>query len=123
LYEGTFLSREIFRVPPGFDLVVDFGAGNQVCKLQVPTLMPTDAKVQNADDMKQEMYPFLAELVPDLMRGKELRRFMSTTGAFSSMGIAEYEHVTIVETYSGSNDTITVRFKNTGCQQTEQIAR
>ena len=120
---GAPLSREIFRVPPGFDLVVDYGAGNQVCKLQVPTLMPTDAKVQNADDMKQKMYAFLAELVPDLMRGKELGRFMSTTGAFSSVGFAEYEHVTIVETYSGSNDTITVRFKNTGCQQTEPIAR
>ncbi len=120
---GAPLSREIFRVPPGFDLVVDYGAGNQVCKLQVPTLMPTDAKVQNADDMKQKMYAFLAELVPDWMRGKELGRGMGMTGAFSGVGFAEYEHVAIVETYSGSNDTITVRFKNAGCQQTEQIAR
>jgi hypothetical protein len=113
---GAPLSREIFRVPLGFDLVVDYGAGNQVCKLQVPALMPTDAKVQNADDMRQKMHAFLAELVPDSMRGKELRRFMSQTGAFSGVGSGEYDHLTIVETYSGSNDTITVRFKNVGCQ-------
>jgi len=114
---GSPLNREIFRVPPGFDLVVDYGGDNQVCKLQVPALMPTGAKVQNPDDMKQHMYEFLAELVPDSMRGKELGRFMSTTGAFSTIGFAEYEHVTIVETYRGSNDTISVRFKNPACQQ------
>ena len=121
---GAPLSREIFRVPPGFDLVVDYGADNQVCKLQVPALMPTDVtKVRNTDDMKQKMHAFLAELVPDSTRGKELRRGMGMTGAFSGRGFDEYEHVTIAETYSGSNDTISVRFKNAGCQQTEQIAR
>jgi hypothetical protein len=120
---GAPLSREIFRVPPGFDLVVDYGAGNRVCKLQVPALMPTDAQVQNTDDMKQKMHAFLAELVPDSTRGNELRRLMSQTGAFSSRGFDEYERVTFVETYSGSNDTITVMFKNANCQQTEQIAR
>ena len=109
--------REIFHVPPGFDLVVDYGAGNQVCKLQVPALMPTDAKVQNADDMRQKMHAFLAELVPDSIRGKELQRFQGQTGAFSARGGYEYDHVRIVETYSGSNDTITVWFKNAACQQ------
>lgn len=94
---------DIFRVQPGFDLVVDYGAGNQVCKLQVPALMPADAaKVQNSDDMKQKMHAFFAELVPDSMRGKELRRLMSQTGAFSGVGFDEYEHVTFVETHSGS---------------------
>jgi hypothetical protein len=121
---GAPLSREIFRVPLGFDLVVDYGAGNQVCKLQVPALMPTDAtRVQNTHDMQQKMRAFLAELVPDSMRGKELQRFMFQSGAFSGVGSDEYEHVTVVQTYSGSNDTITVTFKNAGCQETEQIAR
>jgi hypothetical protein len=121
---GAPLSREIFRVPPGFDLVVNYGAGNQVCKLQVPALMPTDAtKVQNTDDMTQKMHAFLAELVPDSTRGKELHRFMSQTGAFSAISSDEFEHVTVVQTHSGSNDTITVTFKNAGCQQTEQIVR
>jgi hypothetical protein len=115
---GASLSREVFRVPPGFDLVVDYGAGNQVCKLQVPALMPTDAEVQNADDMRQKMHAFLAELVPDSMRGKELQQFQGQTGAFSARGGYEYDHVRIVETYSGSNDTITAWFKNAACQQT-----
>ncbi|MBV8728978.1 MAG: hypothetical protein JO336_04130 [Acidobacteriia bacterium] len=117
---GAPLNREIFRVPPGFDLVVDYGGGNQVCKLQVPALMPTAAKVQNTGDMKQKMYEFLAELVPTSIRGKELGRGMGATGAFSTIGFIEYEHVMIVETYRGSNDTITIRFKNSACQQPEQ---
>lgn len=61
--------------------------------------------------------------MPDSMRRKELSRVTSMTGAFSAVGRAEYEHVEIIQTYRGSNDTITVRFKNAGCQQTEQIAR
>jgi len=120
---GAPLNRETFRVPLGFDLVVDYGAGNQVCKLQVPALMPTDATVQNTDDMKQKMRAFVAELVPDSTRGKELRRFMAQTGAFSGVGFDEYEHVTVVQTYSGTNDTITVTFKNADCQQAEHIGR
>ena len=67
---GAPLNRETFRVPLGFDLVVDYGADNQVCKLQVPALMPTDATVQNTDDMKQKMRAFVAELVPDSTRAR-----------------------------------------------------
>jgi len=115
---GAPLSRETFRVPLGFDLVVDYGSGNQVCKLQVPALVPTHTtKVQNTDDMKRKMRAFLAELVPDSTRGKELQRFMSQTGALSGVAVDEYEYVTFFQTYSGSDDTITVTFKNTGCQR------
>jgi hypothetical protein len=110
------LSREVFRVPPGFDLAVDLTAfGHQVCKLQVPALMPTDPnKVQNTDEMTQKMYAFLAELVPDAMRGKEMGRQAGMTGAFSNHSAVFYEHVTI--TYSQSSNTITVQFKNAACQ-------
>ncbi|MGA7237750.1 MAG: hypothetical protein WBY44_18835 [Bryobacteraceae bacterium] len=67
--------------------------------------------------MKQKMRAFLVELAPDSTRGKELQQFMSQTGAFSGVGFDEYEYVTFVQTYSGYNDTITVMFKNAGCQQ------
>jgi hypothetical protein len=111
------LNREIFRVPPGFDLVVDYGAGNQVCKLRVPALMPTEAnKVQNVADMSQKMHAFLAELVPDSMRGKELGRSADMAGAIGWSQV-EYEHEEIVQTANGSSDTITVQFKNAACQQ------
>jgi hypothetical protein len=73
--------------------------------------------------MKQKMRAFLAELVPDSTRGRALGSFMSQTGAFSAVGFDEYDHVTFVETHSGSNDTITVTFKSAGCQQTEQVGR
>ena len=73
--------------------------------------------------MKQKMHAFLAELVPDSTRGKELQRGIIQTGAFSARGFDEYEQVTVLETYSGANDTITVTFKNIGCQQAEQIAK
>ena len=39
---GAPLNRETFHLPAGFDLVVDYGPDLQVCKLEVPSLMPTD---------------------------------------------------------------------------------
>jgi hypothetical protein len=50
---GMRLNREIFRMPEGFDVVVDHGANSQVCKLQVPALMATTESVDNATVMKQ----------------------------------------------------------------------
>ena len=119
---GTPLNRETFHMPAGFDLIVDYGASNQVCRLRVPALMPTTAPVSNAAAMKQRMYEFLGELVPDSMRGKELGRMASMMGAVSIVSI-EYEQVTVSELQVGqpfSNDnTITVTFKSGTCQSTD----
>ena len=71
---GMPLNRETFHMSAGFDLVVDYGANSQVCKLQVPALMPSTERVANGTVMKQRMYHFLSELVPDSIRGKELTR-------------------------------------------------
>jgi len=124
---GAPLDREIFRVPPGFDLVVNYGAGRQVCTLQVPAVMPTDSQVRNGAEMKQRMYAFLADLVPDSIRGNETGgRGVLHLGAVS-FSTVEYEHVTIIEVeyanrpFDSSYNTITVRFKNDACpQQTAQ---
>ncbi len=51
------------------------------------------------------------------------RPFSPAQSVFSAEGVDQYENVTVVETYSGSNDTITVTFNNAGCQQPEQTAR
>jgi hypothetical protein len=119
---GTPLNRETFHMPAGFDLVVDYGASNQVCRLRVPALMPTTARVSNAAVMKQRMYEFLGELVPDSMRGKELGRMMSQVGVVSIASIL-YEQVTVSELQAAqpfSNDnTITVTFKSGTCQSME----
>jgi hypothetical protein len=116
---GAPLDREIFRVHPGFDLVVDYGANHQVCTLQVPAVMPTDSQVQNGAEVKQKMYAFLADLVPDAMRGKEMRRGVVVVGAIS-LSTVEYENVMISETKYANHSSynkITVRFTNPACQQ------
>jgi hypothetical protein len=108
---GAPLNRETFHMPAGFDLIVDYGAANQVCRLKVPALMPTNAKVSSADDMKQGMYDFLADLVPAAMRGKELGTLILGVGMIS-FSSTEYEHITIIEVQHAVNNTITVTFKN-----------
>jgi hypothetical protein len=119
---GAPLDREIFHVPPGFDLVVDYGVGHQVCTLQVPAVMPTDSQIKNGTEMKHQMYAFLADLVPDAMRGKEMGRGVIEMGAIS-FSTVEYERVMISETqyanqhFDSSHNKITVRFKNPACQQ------
>ena len=71
---GSPLNRETFHMPARFDLIVDYGAANQVCKLQVPALMATNESISNAAEMQKRMYEFLLDLVPDSMRGNELGR-------------------------------------------------
>jgi hypothetical protein len=116
---GAPLDRETFHMPAGFDLVVDYGPGGQVCKLQVPALMPTTEQVSNIDVMNRRMYDFLSELVPDSMRGKEIRRMVSAMGLLSIQS-TEYEHVTISQLHTGQpfdrDNVITVTFTNQSCQ-------
>ena len=84
--------------------------------------MPTDSKIQNGAEMKQKMYAFLADLIPDSIRGKEMGRHVLMMGAFS-LSTVEYEYVMISEAnyanqqFDSSYNKITVRFKNAGCQQ------
>jgi hypothetical protein len=115
---GTPRNRETFHMPSGFDLIVDYGVSNQVCKLELPALMPTNETVRRSSEMKQRMYEFLADLVPGSMRGKELGQLTSVMSLTSQTSV-EYEHVTIIELKHADrpfNDTIRVAFKNDNCQ-------
>jgi hypothetical protein len=116
---GIPLNRETFHMPQGFDLVVDYGANNQVCTLQVPALMPTTEPVANAMVMKQRMFDFLSELAPDSIRGKELNRRIVAMGAFSLIFV-EYENVRINELEVGEPfshvNNITITFKRDDCK-------
>jgi hypothetical protein len=117
---GTPLNRETFHMPTGFDLVVAYGANNQVCRLHVPALMPTTEQVSNVAVMKQRMYDFLGELVPDSMRGKELGRRAAVMGAAASIFWIEYERVTVSEQQTGQpfshDNTITLTFTSDSCR-------
>jgi len=115
---GAPLNRETFHIPAGFDLVVDYGANSQVCKLQVPALMPTTESVANAMVTTQRMHDFLSELVPDSIRGKELSRGTIFFGSNSRIFI-EYENVMVMESDFGPfnhDNTITITFKRDDCR-------
>jgi hypothetical protein len=116
---GSPLNREIFHMSQGFDMTVDYGLGNQVCRLQVPALMPSTDTVSNDLVQKRHMYEFLAEAVPASIRGKEGQRFSFISGMLSMSSI-EYENVTVAESHGGSSprdNTITLIFKTYGCQK------
>jgi len=113
---GAPLNRETFDLPQGFELTVDYGAGNQVCKLEIHALPPSENR-SSPYNPTQEMQNFLLDLVPASMRGEELGRFASSTGAFSGVSAVEYEHVTISHPdYSVGNETIFVSFRNDDCR-------
>lgn len=115
---GSPLNREIFRLPQGFDLTVDYGTGHQVCKLDVPALMPTDEPVSRESERNQRMYAFLLDLVPASMRGEELGRQLIALGAIST-SLITYTHVSISEVFTAQrdHDTITVMFKGYDCER------
>ena len=106
-------------MPAGFDLIVDYGFSHQVCRLEVPALMPSKEKISNLSTMKQRMYDFLSELVPSAVRGKESGRFVALQGMISLVTI-QYEHVTINEMEHANepfgNNTIVITFPDTPCQ-------
>ena len=105
---GPPLNRETFYMPSGFDLIVDYGADNQVCRLVVPARMPAG---ETMDD-------FLADLVPSSMRGKELQRLSAQMGLMSMTSV-EYEHITMVEVNHPNDSfraTITIQFNKESCK-------
>ncbi len=117
---GQPLNQETFHMPAGFDLIVDYGTGTTlVCKLKVPAMMPrVEGKNSNGTDLKQRMVDFLADLVPASMRGKGGQTILFQSGLVS-MRTTEYENVTVSEIQNNAepeNGTITIKFKNAGCQ-------
>ena len=115
---GPPIDRETFHVPQGFDMVVDYGPGMTVCKIEVPSLMPTDAKVQNSVEMSRHMYEFLASLIPQSIRGREMG--VRVTGAgLNALFKSDYEKMTITELRrigeAFGTTTITVHFKDPNC--------
>jgi len=118
---GQPLNREVFHLPAGFDLIVDYGTTGQACKLEVPAVMPHEAaKVWNSDVQRQRMYDFLADLVPASTRGKQTGG-LTEVFSLTSLTTLEYENVRVSEIQNGGepeskDNTITVRFKGVSCQ-------
>jgi hypothetical protein len=90
---GPPLNRETFTISPGFEIIVDYGPDQQVCRLQLPASAPSGTE-QQVDDV-------LLELVPMSMRGKKIGSSHLASGAFS-VTTTQYEHVLINEPHDAS---------------------
>lgn len=114
---GAPLDRETFTVRPGIEMVVDYGPSTQVCRIQLPSGMQFVGAVPEGAVTKKQIDEVLNEVIPLSIRGKELNRMWSATGAFAVSSVIEYEHVTIAELQVGGvGRGITVTFKDDGCQ-------
>jgi hypothetical protein len=110
---GPPLARETFTARPGIEIVVDYAANGNVCRIQLPPIGPSsEPGVQSAKAIDD----FLAELLPSNVRGKELRRWATSTG-LHLMSAIEYENLTIAEVSQEQMRTgITVTFTKDQCR-------
>jgi hypothetical protein len=98
---GAPLNRETFRLRPGFDIVGDYGANHQVCKMEMPTSIT-----------RGETMSFLEGLVPDSTPGKEV---INRTGG-GAYGVEEHIYERVGITMPGEWGSGTVRFRSEACQ-------
>lgn len=112
---GPPLDRETFTVRPGIEIVADNGPSKQVCRIQLPSGMKIVGTVPVGAVTKQQSDEVLNEVVPSLIRGKELNRIAMATGAPMHF-LTVYEHVTISESQiEGVGQGVTVNFKDPAC--------
>jgi hypothetical protein len=96
-------------------MVVDYGPNKQVCRIQLPSGMQIVGEIPPGAITKQQIDEILDEVVPPSMRGKELGRMMTATGAIMAFS-TDYEHVGITEIKNAAiGSGITVTFKNPAC--------
>jgi hypothetical protein len=110
---GPPLARETFTVRPGTEMVVDYAADGNVCRIQLPPVGPGR---QPGVKTPQAVDDFLVELLPQAIRGQRTREFASASG-LASAKMTEYENLTITEVSgAGGRTGVTVTFKNETCK-------
>jgi hypothetical protein len=112
---GPPLARETFTVPAG-EMVIDYAANGHVCRIQLPPMGP-DAQQPGVTSTKA-VDDFLLKLVPLSMRGKELRRWSTSTGGHFTLAV-QYENVGIAEggsNHEQSRTGVTVTFPKEQCR-------
>ena len=113
---GPPLDRETFTIRPGIDIRVDYGPAKQACVIVLPSGM---AVRESSPDIitREQMKAVLDEVVPESVRGKEIRRGAIGAGILQVV-CTEYEHVTIDERFKGDVGTgIVVTFKDPVCRK------
>lgn len=110
---GPPLARETFTVRPGMEMVVDYAADGNVCRIQLPPVGPGR---QPGVTTPQAVDDFLVELLPASIRGQTTGGFAEASG-LASVKTTEYENLTIAEAFGGEGRTgVTVTFKNETCK-------
>lgn len=115
---GPPLARETFTPRPGIEMVVDYTANGNVCRIQLPPIAPTsrDPRVSSPEGIDE----LLLELIPLSTRGKELGRFAAQAGVIS-VSFINYENVTIAVSANASGRTgVTVTFGKEPCRDSKQ---
>jgi hypothetical protein len=115
---GPPLDRETFTVRPGVEMVVDYGSGKQVCRIQLPFGIQYGGTVPADAVTKKMIDTILEEVVPPSIRGREIKKMMVMTPAAYSSSMVDYEHITILEEKTaGVEIGISVTFKDAACQK------
>ena len=112
---GPPIARETFVAPNGVEMTVDYAANGHVCMIHLPPVAPspTEPGVKTGLALDE----FVAELVPLVLRGKELGHMLEFMSR-ASQAVREYENVTISESLLDSHRTgVTVAFKNETCRR------
>jgi hypothetical protein len=102
------LVREIFTGWHGIQMIVDFAANGQACRIQ---LRPAESKQVPGRSTTQA----LVDLLPPALRGKQLGGSFACAGA-NCVSTAEYDDVTIAEWgHAGETSRGEVTFKKEEC--------
>ena len=106
---------ETFLVRPGIEMIVDYDSARQVCQIQLPSGDRVVGSVPAGMVTKQQIDEVLEEVIPSAVRGKEVNRMMTATGA-PMFFLTVYEHVSIGELQVNRiGKGITVTFKDSAC--------
>jgi hypothetical protein len=114
---GAPFNSETFKVRNNIKMVVNYGPGGQVCRIEVhPARQSTVRQAPPDGATKQQVDEVLQEVVRPSMRGKEICSGVIAVGAPSFL-LIEYEHVTISELLQNERPTsFKVAFKQEGCE-------
>jgi len=114
---GPPLDRETFTVRPEIEIRVDYGPAKQACMILLPSGMSVVGKPLPNVITREQMKDVLDNVVPDSVRGKEIKRGVIGAGTLKVV-YTEYENVTIDERFkSGIGTGIVVTSKDAACRK------
>jgi len=113
---GAPVDRETFKVRPAIEMIVDYGPGRQICRIQLPSGIQLAGSAPAGTVTKQQIDEVLDEVLPPSVRGKATGQGVVTAVGAIHVQTTEYENLTIGETKSGPvGRGITVIFRDPTC--------